>query len=201
MAGQQQLAVAEEQPDLLAGGPQHAGVAGAPAQQGGVGQVAGRDPVAQPAALPERAAGEEPVHLGVRDLGRVQAAHGGGEGLQPLGQAVGEQPGLVEVAGRQVLGAGLVEGRGQRPVQDLLPGHLVDPDGDVQGDGVLGAGGVRGAGGEVHADAGLQHDGLRLLPSAAGSCTSHTLLPWVWNTKTSWESLCTAKPCEPGGVR
>ena len=33
------------------------------------------------------------------------------------------------------------------------------------------------------------------------SCTSHTLLPWVWNTKTSWLSLCTAKPCEPGGVR
>ena len=28
--------------------------------------------------------------------------------------------------------------------------------------------------------------------------TSHSLEPWVWKTKTSWLSLCTAKPCEPG---
>ncbi len=31
--------------------------------------------------------------------------------------------------------------------------------------------------------------------------TSQTLLPWVWNTKTSWLSECTANPCAPGGVR
>ena len=32
-------------------------------------------------------------------------------------------------------------------------------------------------------------------------CTSHSLEPAVWKTKTSWESEWTAKPCEPGGVR
>ena len=31
--------------------------------------------------------------------------------------------------------------------------------------------------------------------------TSQSLEPWVWKTKTSWLSLCTAKPCDPGGVR
>ena len=35
----------------------------------------------------------------------------------------------------------------------------------------------------------------------SGPCTSHCLVPAVWKTKTSWLSLCTAKPCEPGGVR
>ncbi len=33
------------------------------------------------------------------------------------------------------------------------------------------------------------------------SCTSHSLVPWVWKTNTSWLSEWTAKPCEPGGVR
>ena len=31
--------------------------------------------------------------------------------------------------------------------------------------------------------------------------TSHCFEPAVWNTKTSWESEWTAKPCAPGGVR
>ncbi len=39
-------------------------------------------------------------------------------------------------------------------------------------------------------------------PSSPGAgWTSHSLEPWVWKTNTSWLSLCTAKPCDPGGVR
>ena len=82
---------------------------------GGVGEVAGRDPVLETAALPERAAGEEAAHLGVGDGRGVQAAQRGGQRLQPLGQAVGEQRRVVEVAGRQVLGTGVVE--------DVRPGR------------------------------------------------------------------------------
>ena len=37
--------------------------------------------------------------------------------------------------------------------------------------------------------------------SSGAGWTSHSLEPWVWKTNTSWLSLCTAKPCDPGGVR
>ena len=37
--------------------------------------------------------------------------------------------------------------------------------------------------------------------SSPPSTISHCLRPWVWNTKTSWVSLCRANPCDPGGVR
>ena len=63
---------------------------------------------------------------------------------------------------------------------------------------VLGAGGVRGPGGQVHAQSRLEQ---HLLDARPGGCTSHCLAPAVWKTKTSWVSECTAKPCEPGGVR
>ena len=45
--------------------------------------------------------------------------------------------------------------------------------------------------------AGLEQDVL----DAVGRVHLPPLRASVWNTNTSWESECTAKPCEPGGVR
>ena len=67
---------------------------------------------------------------------------------------------------------------------------------------VAGPRGVRGAGGQVHAEPGLEQHLAATSPSSPGAgWTSHSFEPWVWKTKTSWVSLCTAKPCDPGGVR
>ena len=109
-------------------------------------------------------------------------------------------PGLVEVAGREV--------RRHRPrsrapasarSSSVLPGELVDADRDVQGTvswaraacGVPVGRYMLSPGSSSTSRDSPRSPGRRAPPTACE--------PWVWKTNTSWLSLCTAKPCEPGG--
>ena len=101
-------------------------------------------------------------------------------------------------AGRCVVGD-LVEQASDGARDQAAPGELVDAEGHVERGGVLGAGGVGRAGRQVHRRA--PGSSSTSSTRAARVWTSHCLGPWVWKTKTSWLSECTAKPCAPGGVR
>ena len=211
-SGHVEVTVADQQPQTVTDRGDDARAPG-PAAQHGVGTDAVElEDVAQPAAQAAVARGQEPLGLPVDGVGGVDRGEGERQGLEPVDQPGGELVAAVDPAGGQVLLVDLVEQAVDGAADQAAPGQLVDADRDVEAGVVLGAGGVRGAGGQVHRQPGPQQHVVDAAVvgtcrrgtqgrSPRGWCTSHCLVPWVWKTKTSWVSLCTAKPCEPGGVR
>ena len=172
-------------------------MAGAAAQHRLVGEVADGEDVGETTGQPRAAAGQEAAYLCLDGALRVDTDDGGGDVAEATGEGGGEGGRVVEVAARQVVVGHLVEHRLDGAADQAAPGELVDAERDVERDGVLGARGVRGAGGQVHREARLEAD----VVDPSGVCTSHCLDPAVWKTKTSWLSVWTANPWEPGGVR
>src|SRR3954447_13658769 len=184
-----ELSVTKQDPEPVAIDERHARAPRPTTQGGAVGKLADGDPVRQPTAVPQRAPSEEPAYLRLGDDRGIQTLQRVDELIDLAREPLRQQPGVVQVTGRQVPSPDLRHGVVEGSVEEVLPGHLVDAHRDVQRRALLGAGRVRGARWEIHADSRLQHDGARLagLPGAGRSVLVH--LPYLASVRLEHEDV------------